>query len=206
MQQNLRDRKLSMKAKDILTVTSVALGTATLTVATFWSGPLDAGIDAAPPATIAKPSLVSHGVEMTIAAVGGQVFKAGEQPVFELTAVNRTNQDAGAAVCVAMTCSAPADPLSRVIRMPSTLWQQEQVVTLKPGETKVYGLSTRTNLPANNLISVSLREVDPKGIGNSERADGVRAARPFQPGIVALSFSTVAPGRVPAFASVKSPN
>jgi hypothetical protein len=195
-----------MKAKDILTVTSVALGTATLTVATFWSGSLDAGIDAAPPATIAKPSLVSHGVEMTIAAVGSQVFKAGEPPVFELTAVNTTNQDASAAVCVAMTSSAPADRLSRVIRMPSMLWQQEQVVTLKPGETRVYGLSTRTNLPAFSLISVSLREVVPKRTGNSEPVDGVRAARPFQPGIVALSFSTVAPGGVPAFASLKLPN
>jgi len=195
-----------MKTKDILTVTSVALGTATLTVATFWSGPLDAGIDTALPATIAKPSLVSHGVEMTIAAAGGQVFKAGEQPVFELTAVNTTNQAASASVCVAMTCSAPADPLSRVIRMPSTLWQQEQLVTLKPGETKVLQLSTRTNLPANSLISVSLRELEPKPTGNSEPVDGLRAARPFQPGIVALRFSTVVSKSVPAFASAKLPD
>ena len=57
-----------MKTKDILTITTAALGTATLTVAAFWAGPTDAGHDAdAPPAKIAKPRLISHGVEMALA-------------------------------------------------------------------------------------------------------------------------------------------
>ena len=121
-----------MKTKDILTITTVALGTATLTVAAFWAGPIDAGSDAdAPPAKIAKSRLVSHGVELTLASAGGRAFKAGDQPEFELTALNTTNQPASVSVCVTMTASSPTDALSRVIRLPSVLWQQEQVVTLQ---------------------------------------------------------------------------
>ena len=67
---------------------------------------------------------------MTLAPAGGRVFKAGDQPEFELTALNTTNQPASASVCVTMTSAAPADALSRVIRMPTVLWQQEQVVRL----------------------------------------------------------------------------
>jgi hypothetical protein len=177
-----------MKTKDILTIMTVAFGTATLTVAAFWAGSLDAGSDAdAPSAKIAKPQLVSHGVELTLALAGGRVFKAGEQPEFELTALNTTNQPASVSVCVTMTSSSPADALSRVIRMPAVLWQQEQIVTLQPKETKVLALCAGTNLPPNSVISVSLREPGEK-------------AAPFTPSIVALSFSTVVPKVLPTVA------
>jgi len=180
-----------MKAKDILTITTVALGTATLMVATFWAGPIEAGADAdAPPGKIAKSRLSSHGVEMTLAAAGGRVFKAGDAPEFELTALSTTNQLASVAVCVTMTSSSPADALSRVIRLPKVLWQQEQVVTLQPNETKVLALCASTNLPANSVISVSVRE------------QGQKAA-PLPPGIVALSFSTIVPKPLPAVASTR---
>jgi hypothetical protein len=180
-----------MKIKDILTITTVALGTATLTVAAFWAGPIEAGGDAdAPPAKIAKPRLISRGVEMTLAPADGRVFKAGEAPEFELTALNTTNQPASVSVCVTMTSSSPADALSRVIRLPKVLWQQEQVVTLQPNETKVYSLCASTNLPPNSVISVSLREQDQK-------------AAPHPLGIVALSFSTVVPKALPTVASTR---
>ena len=178
-----------MKTKDILTITTVALGTAMLTVAAFWAGPIEAGSDAdAPPAKIANSRLLSHGVEMTIAPASGRAFRAGDQAEFELTALNTTNQAASASVCVTMTSAAPTDAFSRVIRMPTVLWQQEQVVTLQPNETKVLTLCSTTNLPANSIISVSLREQDQK-------------AAPLTPGIVALSFSTVVPKALPAVAS-----
>ena len=177
-----------MKTKDILTITTVALGTATLTVAAFWAGPIEAGNDAnAPPAKLAKSRLVLHGVEMTLAPAGGRVFKAGDQPEFELTALNTTDQAASASVCVTMTASSPADALSRVIRLPMVLWQQEQVVTLQPKETKVLALCASTNLPPNSVIAVSLR-------------DPAQKAAPFTPSIVALSFSTVVPRALPTVA------
>lgn len=180
-----------MNTKDILTITTVALGTATLTVAAFWASPIKAGNDAdTPPAKIAKSRLVSHDVEMTLASAAGREFKAGEQPKFELTALNTTNQPARVSVCVTMTASAPADALSRVIRLPQVLWQQEQIVTLQPKETKVFALHASTNLPPNSVISISLRE------------QGMKVA-PLTPGIVALSFSTVVPKALPTVASTR---
>ena len=180
-----------MKAKDILTITTVALGTATLTVAAFWAGPIEAGNDAdAPPGKIAKSRLVAHGVEVALAPTGGRVFKAGERPEFELTALNTTNQAASVAVCVTMTASSLADAFSRGPLLPQVLWQQGQVVTLQPNETKVLALCASTNLPANSVISVSLQE------------QGQKAA-PFSSGIVALSFSTVVPKALPTVASAR---
>ena len=170
-----------MNTKDMMTIATVALGTATLTVAAFWAGPIEAGGDAdVPLAKIAQSRLVSHGVEMTLAPAHGQVFRAGDQPEFELTAFNSTNQPACVSVCVTMTASSPADALSRVIRLPTVLWQQEQVVRLKPNEKKVLALCASAKLPPNSMISVSLREPGEKG--------GVVPL-----GVAALSFSTVVP-------------
>jgi hypothetical protein len=180
-----------MKTKDMLTIATVALGTATLTVAAFWAGPIEAGADAdTPPAKIAKSRLVTHGVEFTLASAGGLAFKAGEQPEFELTALNTTSQPASASLCVTMTASSPADALSRVIRLPNVLWQQDQFVMLQPNETKVLALCASTNLPPNSVISVALREPGQK-------------AAPFLPGIMALSFSTAVPKALPTVAATR---
>lgn len=177
-----------MKTKDILTIATVALGTATLTVAAFWAGPIEAGNDAdAPPAKLDKARFASHGVEMTLASAGGRLFKAGDQPEFELTALNTTNQPASVSICVSMTASSPADALSRVIRLPMVMWQQEQVVTLQPNETKVIALCASTNLPPNSVISVSLR-------------DQGQEAKLFPLGMVALRFATVVPKALPTVA------
>lgn len=180
-----------MKTKDLLTITTAALGTATLTVAAFWAGPTDAGHDAdAPPPKLAKSLLISHGIELALAPTGGRTFKAGDQPEFELTARNTTSQPAGASVCVTMTASVPADMTSRVIRIPLVLWRQEQIVSLKPDETKVYALCAGTNLPPKSIISVSLRDLE-------QNPARLRA------GIVALSFSTAVDGPVAAVASTR---
>jgi hypothetical protein len=180
-----------MKTKDILTITTAALGTATLTVAAFWAGPIEAGSEAdTPPSNIAKPRFVSRGVEMTLSATGGRVFQAGDQPEFELTALNTTDQPASASVCVSLTASSPGGELSRVIRLPAVVWQREQVVSLQPRETKVFALCASTNLPPNSVISVSLREQDQKAV-------------PGALGIVALSFSTAVPKALPTVASTR---
>jgi hypothetical protein len=180
-----------MKTKDILTITTGALGTATLTVAAFWAGPIEAGGDAdAPPSKIGKSRFVTHGVELTLASAGGRAFRAGDQPEFELTALNTTNQPASVSVCVTMSASSPMDALSRVIRLPAVLWQQQQVVTLNPNETKVLALCASTNLPPNSVIFVALGEPGQKG-------------GPVPLGIAALSFSTVVPKALPAVATTR---
>ena len=180
-----------MKTKDLVTIATAALGTATLTVAGFWAGPLDAGNEAdALPAKVAKARLMTKGVELALGAAGGRSFKAGDQPEFELTAVNTTDQPAEVGVGVTMTGTAPASLLSRTIQMPSVLWQQEECMKLAPKETKVLTLCASTNLPPNSVISVSLRE------------PGAEAAL-MLPGITALTFSTVVPKAAPVVASVQ---
>jgi len=177
-----------MKTKDLLTIATAALGTATLTVAAFWAGPIDAGNDAdAPPAKLAKAKLVSHGVELTLAPTGGRTFQAGDQPEFELTALNTAGQVANLAICVTMNSTTVASAFARTPLLPKALWQQVQQLTLKPNETKVLTLCANTKLPVKSLISVSLREEGPK-------------AGPSAPGIVALSFSTAAPAAQPVVA------
>jgi len=177
-----------MKTKDALTIATAALGTATLTVAGFWAGSLDAGSEAdTPPAKIGKARLVTHGVELALGAAGDRTFKVGDEPEFELTAVNTTDRPAQVDVGVSMTATAPADAMSRTILMPWTLWQRQEWVTLGPRETKVLTLCASTNLPPNKVITVSLREAG-------------EGAAPVLMGVTALSFSTVAPKAAPMVA------
>jgi hypothetical protein len=180
-----------MKTKNLLTIATAALGTAGLTVVTFWANPIDAGNDAdAPPPKLAKSLLVSHGVELALAPASGRTFKAGDQPEFALTALNTTSQPASVSVCVTMIGSALAAMTSRALHMPSVLWRQEQIVSLQPNETKVYALSAHTNLPPKSVVSMSLQDLEQK-------------ATRFPAGIMALSFSTATNGPVPAVASIR---
>ncbi len=183
----------AMKTNDLLTITTAAVATAALTVATFGGSPLEAGGDAATPALkIAIPMLVSHGVTMTLTAPGGRVWKAGEQPAFELKAVNGAGQAATVCVSVTMNSTSLASMMSRVPRAPAVLWQEQCTLTLKAGETQVFTLAAHTNLPPNCMISVLLGEVDPtlakKGVTTSFASFGPGAALPL---ISALNFSTL---------------
>ena len=187
-----------MKMKDLLTIVTVALGTASLTVITFSSGTLNAGDEENKlAATIAKPKLVCHGIEMTLATPAGRTFAAGEEPTWELTAVNTTGETATASVQIAMTGSSPADMMSRVPRIPSALWQQNETIVMQPYETKAIIIPVSAKLPAKSMIGVTLREVDPaaeKAVAASPEARRVvRLGGVPQGGIVALSFSTTVP-------------
>lgn len=193
-----------MKTKDLLTIATAALGTATLTVA-FLASPLMSGNDANPlAATIAKPKLAANGIEMTLASANGREFKAGEQPVFELRAVNTLNQPSDVAICAILSASAPVSRMSRLMPMPSVLWRQELALALGPNETKVLPLAARTNLPANSDISVSLSQVGQPGKATAAGNAGIASVAPLlpggQPGIVAMRFSTVPPVATPAYA------
>jgi hypothetical protein len=196
--KNRHDRealKNVMKTTDLITMATVALGAVTLTLAIFWSGPLGAGVegDTLPP-RIEKPRLVSHGIEFTLATAEARVFGAGDQPVFELTAVNTTDAPATGSVCATMTASSPADMMSRVLRMPAILWQTEQIVSLKARERKVLTLTATTNLPPKSIISVSLR-------GALLPGSVLEQPRPV-PSVVALTFSTGTPPIPAALASL----
>ncbi len=195
-----------MKTKDLTTILSVAVATASLTVMGFWSGALNAGDDTGKPAAqIEKPKLVTHGIELTVAAADGVTFKAGDEPVFDLTATNTTDAPATAAVRIAMTASSPRDEMSRVPRLPTSLWQQQQPLVLQPNETKVIRLAVPAKLPANSMISVALDDTPAtQAAANADTA----VAKPVlllrrgpQSGVVALSFSTAVPAMQTASAN-----
>jgi hypothetical protein len=126
---------------------------------------------------------------MTLSAAQGREFKEGDQPEFELRAVNTLKQPAQVAVCVIVTATTPGGLMSRIGPMPSVLWQDQVDLALKPNETRVLNLATRTKLPAKSSISVSLSQVgDPGKAGNPSLAP---LAPNGQPGIVSMRFSTV---------------
>lgn len=197
-----------MKTKDLLTIATAALGTATLTVA-FLASPRMSGTDANPlGATIAKPKLVANGVEMTLCAANGREFKAGDQPAFELRAVNTLDQPADVSVCATMSALAVSSPMSRMIMMPAVLWRQELAVKLGAKEAKVFTLAAQTNLPAKSTISVSLSQAGQAAKGTAAGNPGIASPMMLfpggQPGIVVMSFSTVPPAAATASADVAS--
>lgn len=199
-----------MKTKDLLTITAVALSTATLTVTTFLAGSLDAGTEADPlAAPIAKPKLVAHGVELTVAPADGRRFRTGDQPVFALHAVNTLDTSSQASVRITMHASAPVSPMSRAMPVPALLWQDLRLLTLQPGEIKTVTLPAETELPANCMISIALAEVDPLE-KRSEAGDAtIPSAAQLIPttgrGVVVLNFSTAEPEANPAYALARQP-
>jgi hypothetical protein len=202
-----------MKKNDLMSVTLVAVGTATLTVAAFLANPLEAGSGASAPATpIATPKLVAGGLELSLVPAPGRVFQAGDQPAFELRAVNTRPEAATVKVCVTLRASDPAGLISRVVRVPAVFWREEQVLTLGANESQTTAVLVRTNLPANRLISVLLSQAVPEetpaaaggflpntpeprlGMASAENPAAPR------PAILALTFSTAPPKPAPALA------
>src|SRR5512138_3175597 len=95
-----------MKRNELWTAITVAMGTAALTITAFWPGSLDAGDDpAALAAKISKPKLVVAGVEFTLTPAEDRNFSAGEEPVFQLAALNTNPTEARATVRVAMSAT-----------------------------------------------------------------------------------------------------
>ena len=198
-----------MKQNNVATVAVVAVGTAALTIMTFWPGSMEAGGEAdANAARLAKPKFVQHGVEMTLEAKGGVVLKAGDQPVFELTAINTCDQAAETSVSVSVWGTAPADALSRTPRMPVRIWECDQFVSLEPKETKTFALDTRTALPTNSLVSVLLQEPKPtespaSGPGPAKETSLRQVRLGSPPGMVLMTFSTAVPKAQPILISQK---
>ncbi len=198
-----------MKTKDLLTIGTAALGTATLTVL-FLATPRMTGTDTNPTtATITQPKFAANGIEVTLSA-NGREFKAGDQPEFELRAVNTLNQPAEVAVCATLTSLSPGGLMSRIGPRPAILWHQDIEVALKANETKVLTLDARTNLPANREISVSLSQVSQAGKTTAADNPGNTAAALLLqgrvPGIVALRFSTAPPKTTPTVTSTPAGN
>jgi hypothetical protein len=164
-------------------IANAAFVTAVLTLAVLRPSFTEAGNEAnALTAAIQTPKLTAGGVEISIVAAEGQVLGEGEEPVFELRAVNTTDKPAAVDFETSMTSIVrPVHPnRSRMPALPRSIWTQEHVFTLSPRETRTFTASTKTKLPAESQVNVLLR------------ARGTPAAlQAFAPAVVGLSFSTV---------------
>jgi len=195
-----------MKTKELLTTTAIALGTATLTVATFFSGALVADtIPSIPASSIAQPKLVAQGIELTATLANNRHISGGDTPAFDLHALNTLKKSVSVTVHLTMFGSAPGNPLSRALPMPTMLWQDERLLTLEANESKTTRLAPPISLPTNNVVSLLLTESEPFQ-GNLDSAE---QTEPIQPkptpviggGIVLLSFST---GEIDSSAAIAS--
>ena len=184
-----------MKKKDLMSVAVAAVGTATLTVAGFLANPIEAGGGAdGPAAAIATPKLKAGGLELTLTPAQGRVFQTGDQPAFELHAVNTLPQATTVKVCVSMLSSAPASMISRAMPIATEVWREEQSLTFKADETRTILFQARTNLPANRQFFVYITvPVAPE----QAASDKVAPRAPVQ-GIMALTFSTIPTKAAPA--------
>lgn len=196
-----------MKTNDLLIISTVALGTAALTVLTLWPGTVDAGNDAIVQAKISQPKFLANGLALTLAPANGRVPKVGEAPVFELKAVSLTNLTSSISVRVSMNASSPADALSRAIRIPTVLWADERSFTVGPGETKTISMACTINLPPNKFINVTLQDVQSHENPTLTRSSLVAQIPGHSgfpgSGMVALSFSTVASGAGPVLVTAR---
>jgi hypothetical protein len=199
-----------MKAKDLLTITTVALGTAALAVAAFSGGSMEAGNGAdGVAAQITRPKLLSHGVEITLASTDNHVFKAGDEPTFDLNAVNTTPAPETVCIRLVMNASSFQDMISRVARPAAPIWQNTLTLNLNPGQTKTLPLATHVKIAPNQMVSVLLQEVDPSpqpAPVASSLSKGALVPAPKQ-SVVALNFSTVVPRPVrgPALTVIGAP-
>jgi hypothetical protein len=192
-----------MKTKDLLTIGTTALGTAALTVVFLATPPTSATDSNTTTTTIAQPKLSANGIEVTLSAAMDRKFNAGDQPEFELRAVNTLNEPAAAVICATMSSMTPVSPMSRVVAIPVMIWHQDIELALKPSETKVLTLGPKTNLPANKEISISLSQVS-QAEGNPGSASVALLGPRGAGGIVALRFSTVPPKTSPGVAGAAS--
>jgi hypothetical protein len=157
-------------------------------------------------ATVPNPKLVAQGVEFTVTPVEDSGLKAGDQPEFRLQAVNTRGTPSEVTVRFAMTGSAPVSPMSRMMPMPTLLWQEECTFTLQADETKSVNLATQTALPENTVVSIALSEVDQKKTTRPDTA--VATLTPHRlpatgGGVVVLSFSTAEPEADPLLAAAR---
>lgn len=196
-----------MKTNDVLIITTVALGTAALTISSLWPSSLNAGDEAAMAPEVSKPKLISHGLELTMGMNPRKRPVAGEQPIFEVKALSLTNITTDVNLRIVMSAAGPADAFSRVLRLPEILWTDQRSLIVPPGGTKVVIFSPAKRLPPNKLISVSLQEVGTAGeltapVPVPPRAGTVRAEVASRGGLT-LSFATAVGATRPALLTAR---
>ena len=170
-----------MDTKDLSKMASAAVITLGITLVAALPGFIDANDDGNRVGPkIENPRLIDSGAEVRLKSADNRTFREGDEPVFELTAVNTTDQPTEITVETLMNSTANPAPRARTPSMPITLWSEPHTFSLGPQETRTITVATGTRLPANSRIDVYLR--------------AVRAGLPLSADLVSMSsFSTTVP-------------
>ena len=156
-----------MKRVDLLAVGGWAVATMGLTLAMFLPGGLVAvDSSAAVKAEIRRPTLTARGCELSARLIDPQAkaptaalisYKTGDQPVVEMTAVNRTDKPVEVPWSLSMRAAGPVSPMSRMGPVAKEIWCQKGTLMLKAGETQTLTLETKTALPGGNNGWIALQ-------------------------------------------------
>lgn len=181
-----------MKSRDLANIFTVAVGTAAAVVVTFSGNSLEAGRDGTElRSVITTPELLANGIKISLATRKGNEPKAGVPAEFDMNVVNTREVASEATVRLVMSASAPANPLSRIMIMPTQLWSEERTLTLGPKETKRIPVVAHTNLPTGREITVRVISMKPANSATTPEAVAPQLANVPENSIVALRFSTV---------------
>jgi len=150
-----------VKAEHIKTIVTTAAATAAIALAALWPAFLNGADDGnAVTPSIKTPRFVQGTVEFTLALPDTQqTFKAGDEPAFDLVAVNTGDQPATAAVEAVMMSTTVPPPRSRTPGRQMTVWHEPLTVVLGPHETKTFKTETNTAVPDNSKMSIYLHSV-----------------------------------------------
>ena len=150
-----------MNRRDAITAGLWATGTLAVTLGLFYPTHMLA-VDPPRPlkAENAKPKLVVNGSELSI-AIDGQTGPAatllpGKAPVLRLLASNPTETTVDLSYRVSLSMSPPVDLRSRTLPSPKEVWHCEELLTLRPGESKTLELDTKASLDAGTNGHVRL--------------------------------------------------
>jgi hypothetical protein len=128
---------------------------------------LPAKLDAVGPTTVPSAGLESakitdHGAELSLLFDGRStsaiplMIKPGASMPLEFVAKNPTDQSVDLHAMIAIDTKRAPSPMSRTVSMPTQIWQQEETLTLLPGETKTISLSPAVHLTEGNIAMIQL--------------------------------------------------
>jgi len=145
-----------MKLRDVPIILGIATATmaATLLAVAAWRGGL-ANSEAANEENKVTPTLKLQDCTFVLKADKSS-YDVGESPAIEIIGTNPTDQAVNASVWVNIVASAPVSVMSRALPIPKSLWKQEFVFNLAPGETKTQKAQCQVNWTPGRQVWITL--------------------------------------------------
>lgn len=144
-----------MTRRELFTVAAWAVASAGVSLAMFTPVPVGAlDENQRLVAKVATPTLNVDGCQLQLRPAGDGA--TSQQPTFELVATNPTQRNVAVNYTVTVTGARPSSPMSRMMPVPSTLWQHEDSLYVKAGETRTVELASAAALPGAMDIRVLL--------------------------------------------------